>query len=76
MEVFIFKAFSRAPGKKTSRFRVVGPLICSPSSSWPVLMAKSSVSLGVDDVVVVAEVDIRTIVADEPLESKWLTKVW
>jgi hypothetical protein len=39
-------------------------------------MAKSFVSLGVVDVVVVAKVDIRTRVADEPLESKWLMKEW
>ena len=70
------RAFSRAPGKKTSCFRVAGPPICSPSPSWPEFMTKSSVSLGVVDVVIVVEVDVWTRVANEPLESKWLTKVW
>ena len=76
MKVFIYKAFSRVSGKKTSRSGVAGPPICSPSPSWPVLVTKSSISLGVVDVVIVVEVDIWTGVDDESLESKWLTKVW
>ena len=38
------------------------------------LMTESSVALGVVDIVIVMEVDVRTEVADEPLESKWLMK--
>ena len=76
MEAFVFKAFSRALGKKTSCSGVAGPPVCSPNPSWLVLMTKSSVSLGAVDVVIVVEVDIRTRVVDEPLELKWLTKVW
>ena len=45
-------------GQKTLRSRVAGPPVCSLSPSWPVLMTKSSVPLGVVDVVVVVEVDV------------------
>jgi hypothetical protein len=40
-----------------------------------VLVTKSSISLGVVDVVIVVEVDVQTEDADEPLELKWWMKV-
>ena len=65
-------------GQKTSHSKVAGPLICSPSPSWLVLMTKSSVDVPwcVVDVVAVVKVDVQTRVTDGVLESKWLTKVW
>jgi hypothetical protein len=41
-----------------------------------VFVMNSSVSLGVVDVVIVVEVDVWTGVANEPLELKWMMKVW
>jgi hypothetical protein len=63
-------------GQKTSRSRVAGPLVCSHSPSWLALVTKSSVVLGVVNVVIVVEVDVRTEVVGEPIKSKWLTKVY
>ena len=51
---------------------MAGPLVWSPSPSWLVLVTESSIMLGV---VMAVEVDVQTKVVDEPLESKWLTKV-
>ena len=45
-------------GKKTSRPRVVGPLVCSPSPSWPTLVIESSVTLGVVHIVVLVKVGV------------------
>jgi hypothetical protein len=53
-------------GQKTSCSGVAGPPVCFPSPSWLVLVTKSSVALGVVDVVIVVEVDVQTEVANEP----------
>jgi hypothetical protein len=62
--------------QKTSCSRVAGPLVCSPSPSWLVLVTESSISLGVVDVVVAVEVNVWTEDADKPLKLKWWMKVW
>jgi uncharacterized protein with GYD domain len=41
-----------------------------------VLVTESFITLGVVDVAVIVEVDVQIEVVNEPLESKWLTKVW
>jgi hypothetical protein len=79
VEVFISKASKSSlmsTRQKASPSRVADPLVCSPSPSWSVLMSESKLTLGAVDVVIVVEVDVRTEVANEPLESKCLTKVW
>jgi hypothetical protein len=45
-------------------------MVCSPSSSWLVLIMESSAMLGVVYVVVVVEVDAQTEVVGEPLVLK------
>jgi hypothetical protein len=62
-------------GQKTSPSRVLGPPVCSLSSSWLALVTKSLVVLVIVDIVIVAEVDVRTKVIGEPLEQMWSRKV-
>jgi hypothetical protein len=62
-------------GQKTSPSRVLGPLVCSLSSSWLALVTKSLVVLVIVDIVIVAKVDVRTKVIGEPLEQMWSRKV-
>jgi hypothetical protein len=72
------KSSHMSVGQKTSPSWVLGPPVCSLSSSWLVLVTKSLVVLVVVDIVVVAivaEVDVRTKVIDEPLELMWSRKV-
>ena len=55
------KSFLMSAGQKTSPSGVSSPPVCSPSSSWMVLVTKSSVVLVLVDIVVVAivaEVDV------------------
>jgi hypothetical protein len=63
VEVFVSEASKSSlmsTRQKASPFGVADPLVCSPSPSWPVLMSESKVMLGVVDVVIVVEVDVRT----------------
>jgi hypothetical protein len=70
VEVFAFGASSSISSfehrAKDSCSGVAGPPVCFPSPSWLVLVTKSSVALGVVDVVIVVEVDVQTEVANEP----------
>jgi hypothetical protein len=64
------KSSPMSVGQKTSPSRVLGPPVCSLSSSWLALVTKSLVVLVVVDIVIVAivaEVDVRTKVIDDLL---------
>jgi hypothetical protein len=69
-KAFIFPYLLMSTRRETSPFGDVGPMVCSPSSSWLVLIMESSAMLGVVYVVVVVEVDAQTEVVGEPLVLK------